>query len=438
MPASPHSSASPNGTPFAKLAVLMVTAFIDMVGLLMIVPLLPFYAESLGGNGLMVGLLVSSYAVAQLISAPYWGRISDRHGRRPALLVGLTASAIAYVIFAYANSLWLLFLSRIVQGAGGGTVSVIQAYVADATVPEDRAKSLGWLSAATNAGVVIGPALGSFSMDAGVHAPGLAAAVLCLVNILFAMRYLTESRDMAEAQSRPVSKGRSREALVRVVTHSGEPASRLVWIYSLAMGAFQGMTAILALFLAARFAVTTKTIGYVFMYIGAISMLTRAVILGRAVDRFGELRLSRVGAALLALGLAILPFTRPAADAGALASAFGGSLPVWLATLAPYVPLAIAVALVPLGTAFTFPCVTAMLSQVTPSHERGLYMGVQQTFGGMARVIFPVLAGWMFDRVIALPFLVSAGLVITTIFLGLGLQAHMRPHRAMAQKIVSG
>lgn len=438
MPVSTKSHAVPTGTPFGKLLVLMVTAFIDMVGLLMIVPLLPFYAETLGGNGLMVGLLVSSYAVAQLISAPFWGRLSDRHGRRPALLVGLTASAIAYVIFGYASALWLLFLSRIVQGAGGGTVSVIQAYVADATAPEDRAKALGWLSAATNAGVVVGPALGSFSMGAGVHAPGLAAAALCVINILFAMRYLTESRDMTEAESRPVAKGRSREAILRVVTNSGEPASRLIWIYSLAMGAFQGVTAILALFLAARFGVTTKTIGYFFMYIGGISMLTRAVILGYVVDRFGELRLSRLGATLLAAGLAIIPFTHPAVDPHALAAFFGGAAPAWVATLAPYVPLAIAIALVPLGTAFTFPCVTAMLSQVTPSHERGLYMGVQQTFGGMARVIFPILAGWLFDRVIALPFLVSAGLAMSTVFLGFGLQAYVTPYRAMARKATNG
>ncbi len=426
------SPSNPNGTTFAKLAVLMVTAFIDMVGLLMIVPLLPFYAESLGGNGLVVGLLVSSYAVAQLISAPLWGRVSDRHGRRPALLVGLTASAIAYVIFAYANSLWLLFLSRLVQGAGGGTVSVIQAYVADATPPEERAKSLGWLSAATNAGVVIGPALGSFSMGAGAHAPGLAAAALCLVNILFATRYLSESRDMQEANTRPLAKGRSREAIVHVVTHSSDPSSRLIWIYSLAMGAFQGTTAILALFLAARYAVTSTTIGYFFMYIGAISMLTRAVILGRAVDRFHELPLSRIGATLLTLGLAIIPFTRPANGAHLLASLFGSAPPGWLATLAPYVPLAIAMALVPLGTAFTFPCVTAMLSQVTPSHERGLYMGVQQTFGGVARVIFPVLAGWLFDRMIALPFLVSAGFVVATIFVGLGLHPHVMREQEVA------
>src|SRR5437764_8714452 len=135
-----------------KLVVLMITSFIDMVGTLMIIPLLPFYAKEFGANGLVVGLLVSSFAIAQLISAPMWGRFSDRYGRRPALLVGLTASALAYVVFGFASSLWLLFLSRIVQGAGGGTVSVIQAYVADAVKPEDRAKGLGWLSASTNAG----------------------------------------------------------------------------------------------------------------------------------------------------------------------------------------------------------------------------------------------------------------------------------------------
>src|SRR6476620_2034948 len=123
----------------SKLWILMITAFIDMVGLLMVLPLLPFYAKSLGAGGLVVGTLVSSFAVAQLISAPMWGRFSDAYGRRPALLVGLTASVIAYVIFAFALSLphplFFLYLSRIVQGAGCGTVSVIQAYVTAATAP---------------------------------------------------------------------------------------------------------------------------------------------------------------------------------------------------------------------------------------------------------------------------------------------------------------
>src|SRR5438034_10371035 len=131
-------------TSAGKLAVLMVTAFMDMVGVLMIIPLLPFYAKSLGAGGLVVGLLVSSFSIAQLLMAPVWGRLSDHYGRRPALMVGMTASALAYLIFAFAHSLPLLFFSRLVQGAGGGTVSVIQAYVADALDPQERSKGLGW------------------------------------------------------------------------------------------------------------------------------------------------------------------------------------------------------------------------------------------------------------------------------------------------------
>jgi multidrug resistance protein len=413
-----------------KLVVLMITAFVDMVGLLMIIPLLPFYAKHLGANGFIVGLLVSSFAIAQLITAPMWGRFSDRYGRRPALLVGLTASAIAYVVFAFANVLWLLFLSRLVQGAGGGTVSVIQAYVADALQPEDRAKGLGWLSAATNAGVALGPALGPLASHWGRSGPGLAAAVLCAVNIAFAWHFLTESRDMTEARAGKI-RPRSRDAVLHVLTHSNEPASRLIWIYAIAMGAFQGVNAILALFLNARFGVTEKTVWIFFTYIGTISVLTRAVILGWAVDRFGEARLSRFGSALLAIGLGAIAFMYPLRDPGTLAKSLG--LSISFVAIVPYVPLALAVALLPLGTAFTFPCVTALLSRIIPSSERGLYMGVQQTFGGTARVLFPILAGIAFDRFVQLPFLVSAALVACTIYLGLGIEENIRSTAARAK-----
>jgi MFS family permease len=412
-----------------KLVVLMITAFIDMVGTLMIIPLLPFYAKEFGANGLVVGLLVSSFAIAQLISAPMWGRFSDRYGRRPALMVGLGASAIAYVIFAYSGTLWLLFLSRLVQGSGGGTVSVIQAYVADALKPEDRAKGLGWLSAATNAGVALGPVLGTYMLVLGPHGPGLAAAALCVLNIGFAWRFLVESRDMVEARATKHRPGRSRAAVLHVITHSNEPAPRLIWIYAIGIGAFQGMNAILALFLAARFGVTTHTIGYFYAYIGVISVLTRALILGWAVDRFGEARLSRLGQTLLALGLAAMPFMHRMNDPAAFAARLGGILPVSAVAFIPYLPLALAVALLPLGTAFTFPCVTALLSRVIPSSERGLYMGVQQTFGGTARVLFPIAAGWAFDRYPGLPFIVSASLVAGTILLGLGMEEYTRPKR---------
>lgn len=412
-----------------KLVVLMITAFIDMVGTLMIIPLLPFYAKEFGANGLVVGLLVSSFSIAQLISAPMWGRFSDRYGRRPALMVGLGASAIAYVIFAYSGSLWLLFLSRLVQGSGGGTVSVIQAYVADALKPEERAKGLGWLSAATNAGVALGPVLGSYMLVLGPHGPGLSAAALCVLNIGFAWRFLVESRDMVEARATKHRPGRSRAAVLHVITHSNEPAPRLIWIYAIGIGAFQGMNAILALFLAARFGVTTHTIGYFYAYIGVISVLTRALILGWAVDRYGEARLSRFGQTLLALGLAAMPFMHRMNDPAAFAARLGGILPVSAVAFIPYLPLALAVALLPLGTAFTFPCVTALLSRVIPSSERGLYMGVQQTFGGTARVVFPIAAGWAFDRYPGLPFIVSASLVAGTILLGLGMEEYTRPKR---------
>src|SRR6476659_6557133 len=162
----------------AKLFTLMITAFVDMVGLLMIIPLLPFYVKELGPDGVtflgwhmgvwtLTGFIVTAFTVAQLISAPLWGKFSDRVGRRPTLIIALAASGIAYLIFGFAHSLLLLFISRLVQGAGGGTVGVIQAYVADSTEPKDRTRALGWLSATTNLGVVIGPVIGSFAVTLG-------------------------------------------------------------------------------------------------------------------------------------------------------------------------------------------------------------------------------------------------------------------------------
>ena len=409
-----------------KLIILMVTAFIDMVGVLMVLPLLPFYATrflghgplwslldavGMGGGGSVVSLLVTMFALAQLASAPFWGRVSDRYGRRPALMIGLGASAISYAIFAFSNSLELLFICRIVQGAGGGTVGVIQAYVADATKPEDRTKALGWLSAATNAGVAIGPVIGSSAMAFGTSGPGLAAASLTLINMVFAWFYLTESHDTAamKAAGKVVRKGS--EAVIRVISHAAEPASRLIWIYAITMGAFQGMTTVLALFLSVKFGVNEKTIGYFFAYVGIISFFTRAFFLGKAVDWLGEPRLSRAGMVMLAVGLGTMP-------------------------LAPSIAvLAISVALIPLGTAFTFPCVTGLLSRIVPSHERGLYMGVQQTFGGIARVLGPIYAGWTFDHLgHGVPFFTAGGIVLATIFLGLDMDQYAARSAAAAAR----
>jgi len=417
----------------AKLFTLMITAFIDMVGLLMIIPLLPFYVQDLGGAGVkllgwqigvgtITGFIVTAFTIAQLISAPLWGRFSDRVGRRPTLIIALAASGIAYLIFGFAHTLWLLFLSRLVQGAGGGTVGVIQAYVADSTDPKDRARALGWLSATTNLGVALGPVLGSFaiaigkrdiwpghaSLQMGQAAPGIMAAVLCLINIIFAARFLTESRDATGPAT--IAPRRSAEAVWRVISHSSEPSSRLIWIYAIAIGAFQGSFAVLALFLNARFQVTAQTIGYFFMYVGAISVFTRVLLLGRMVDWLGEARLSRLGLILLAGGVIGMPLSRH------------------LGTLA------IAVALIPLGTAFTFPCVTALLSRVVSQSERGLYMGMQQTYGGITRAIAPVLYGRAFDTLgVSSPYYFSSAIIAATILLGFGLDKYARHEQAPPQ-----
>jgi MFS family permease len=389
----------------------MVTAFVDMVGLLMVLPLLPFYALELGGNGLAVGILVSSYAMAQLVSAPLWGRVSDRYGRRPAMLIGLGASAVAYVIFGFAASLWMLLASRLVQGAGGGTAGVIQAYVADSTEPHHRARSLGWLSAATSLGVMVGPAFGSLSRTLGPAAPGLLAAGLALINMAFAWKYLPESRSAADVAAGAALPRRSREALWRVASRPREPATRLIWIYAIGMGAFQGMTAVLALFLAYRYGITETTIGYVFMYTGAISVVTRAGLLGFAVQRLGEPRLARLGILLLATGLATIPLT------------------------GHFLALGLALALIPLGTAFTFPCTTALLSQVIGRHERGLYMGVQQTYGGLARVIGPIGAGWAWDNLgVGVPFWTGAVFAIGAFLLTAGMEEFVRAGRASVEQ----
>jgi multidrug resistance protein len=169
--------------------VLIGTMLVDMIGFGIVLPLLPFYAVEFGASDWMVGPLIASFSVAQLLSTPFWGKISDHYGRRPLILAGLAFSAISYVLFGLATTIAVLFISRFVQGASGGTIAVAQAYVADTAARERRAQVLGWLSAATGAAFMIGPAIGSWAYRWGGHqAPGFVAAALCLINLAFALR----------------------------------------------------------------------------------------------------------------------------------------------------------------------------------------------------------------------------------------------------------
>jgi MFS family permease len=332
--------------------------------------------------------------------------MSDRHGRRPAILTGLLVSALAYVIFAFAGSLWLLFLSRLIQGFGGGTIGVVQAYVADISEGKDRAKALGWLSAVTSLGAVIGPAIGSVLVRTGGHtAPGLGSAALCVLVSIFAWRFLRESRETTTTQENSAVIPKTGAGAIRgVILHPNAPASRLIWIYAIAIGAFYGTTPMLPLILSERLGINETNVGYFVMYLGAIGVVVRSGVLGRMIEWLGEIRLARLGLVFLALGL------------GAVAR------------INSYPTMLVALTLMPVGTAFTFPCVTAMLSRAVSKRERGLYMGVQHTFGGVSRVAFPLMAGYGMDLFgKGVPFIVAGLMVLVSLFLTLAMEDYAQP-----------
>jgi len=405
----------------ANLLVLMLTAFVDMAGLFLIIPLVPFYVKMFHENGetlfgldigvgFLTGLVVTSFTVAQLLTAPLWGRFSDRYGRRAAMMVALGASCIAYLLFGFADSLWLLLLSRVVQGAGGGMVGVIQAYVADTVEPSQRARALGWLSASTNLGVALGPFIGAKSLEfgdvdlwpgesvvaLGGAAPGVLAALFCVVNAAFAMRYLVES---AEREPKERKRPAITTAMVQVLAHPKRPTSRIILIYALAIGSAHGINPLLALFLDDRMGIDEDSIGYVYMYIGSLSVFARVLLLGRAVDRFGEVRVSRIGICSLALTFFLMPFV------GSIGS------------------LAFVLAFHPIGMALTFPCLAALLSRLVPQGDRGMYMGLQQSFAGGMRVLAPLLYGNAYDLIQKeAPFWAAGSIVLATLLLGIGLR----------------
>jgi MFS family permease len=386
---------------FKRLMVLIAVATIDMIGGAMVFPLLPFYALKFHASATTVGMIIASFFIAQLISAPLWGRVSDRYGRRPALLIGLSASTAAFFVFGFANSIWLLFACRIVQGLGGGTTGVLQAYVSDSVPPEDRARSLGWLSAGTNVGTMIGPVVGSFATYWGPQWPGFFAAFLCFTNALFAWKWLPESKQPnAQIPARkPVWHG-----VWSVLRNPTGQVQRLTLIYAVAMLAFSSLSSVLALYLNAQFHITEKTIGYVFLYVGVFSVLMRSALIGPIVDRIGEPWSIRAGAGILVLGLLAYPMAPS----------------LW--------SLALIVPLVPIGTSLLFPATTAMMSRYSPRAELGLTMGIAQTFAGIARVLAPVLSTTLFQRIShGMPFYFAAAFVGLVSLLAFQVEARPAP-----------
>jgi multidrug resistance protein len=394
-----------------RLWVLIAVCFVDMIGLMIVAPLLAPFARRFGAADWVVGLLFSSFAIAQLLSSPVWGRVSDRYGRRPALLVGLAGSMFAYLIFGFANSLWLLFVCRLVQGLGGGTTGVAQAYVADTMEPAERAKALGWLSAATSAGVSIGAVIGALASHFGAAAPGLVAASLVLLNMVFAWKWLPESRTPATTPSGRFVPPNSRpifHALWEVARHPGRPVAQMIWIYAVGMLALNSVIGVMSLYLIDTFGFTDKNLGYVFTVFSVVGVILRIGPVGWVNGRIGEVRTLRLGALLMVLGLTLLPLPKV--------------FPVFV----------VALLLVPAGTAFLFPATTSLVSQRTEKHELGLTMGVQQTFRGIMAIIGPIGATLVYQALgHGVPFWIAA--VVVAVALMLSSQVR---HEAPAQTAV--
>jgi multidrug resistance protein len=392
-----------------QLWVLMATVFVDMIGFTIVLPLLPFYATRFGAKPAMVGVLISAFAFAQLVTSPFWGRLSDRYGRRPMILTGLLLSAVAYVVFGLAHSLLMLFLSRLVQGMGSGTTGVVQAYVSDSIAPANRAEALGWVTAATNLGVMIGPMIGSLATRLGPSAPGYLAAGLCLANFLSAARWLPESKAKDDGKQAKDER-RLAARLWDVFTHPRSAVGSLIWLYAIGMMAFMAMNGVLALYLKKEYAVTELTIGGFYAYIGAIGVVMRALLLGPAVRRFGEVRVMRLGTLALAAGMAVIP------------------LPAWLPLSPPLriVCLGLVLLLMPVGTALLFPSTTALVSRRAPRGETGQVMGVQQAFGGVSRLLGPLWSTALFGWRVPAPFWAAAALMSS----GFLLTLRMPPERA--------
>lgn len=373
-----------------RLWVLMVTAFVDTLGSFLVIALLPFYAQRYGASAFEVGALVAVFSLAQTLTTPLWGRASDRLGRRPVLLLGLAVSAVSYVVFAYADSIWLLMMSRLAQGVGGGTVSVVFAYISDAVPPDRRAQSIGWVTAATSLAAMIGPSLGSFAVRLSPEAPGLVTAAICGVAILLAWLRLSEPGARGGPQEKTPSLARS---LLDVVARPARPQSTLVWIYVAGQLAFTAMMAMAALFLERRFGVDETTIWIFFAFVPGISLLVRVAILGGAVRQFGEARVLRIGALCFGIGLLGMPLPHTVAGLAAI------------------------VALIPLGFSLLFPSTTALVTRhCRNQREVGQVLGVQQAYGGLSRILGPLVAGVAFEHLgIGSPFWLTGGLLLALI-----------------------
>jgi DHA1 family tetracycline resistance protein-like MFS transporter len=352
------------------MAILLLIIFIDLVGFGVVIPLLPYYALNFHATPLEVTSMMACYSFAQFFSSPIWGRISDRFGRRPVLLVSLSASVLSYLWLGFADALWMLFAARLLSGAGAGNIAAAQAYITDVTPPEKRAKGMGMIGAAFGLGFTVGPAIGGLlagsNPDAAALArPAFAAASLSVLALVLAFLLLKES---LSPELRGLANRPGRWALAQDAF--GRPLLRhLIVLFFLTTCAFAGLESTFALWATSVFGWGPRQIGWIFFFVGLVLAAVQGGLIRWLTSRFGEARLTTYGAGLLVLGLAGLPFSL--------------GLAAVLAVMA----------LLSLGLGCLNPSVTSLVSREAGADERGGILGVNQSAQSLARILGPALAG---------------------------------------------
>ncbi len=360
----------------SPLLPIFLIVSVDVLGLTIILPLLPFYAEKLGASPAAVGLLVSTYAFCQLIAGPILGRMSDHMGRRPLLLVSQLGTFIGFLILAYANALWLVFLSRVIDGATAGNLSLAQAYISDVTKPEERAKSFALIGIAFGMGFLLGPAISGFLVQYGYQYPIFAAAALSATSILATYFLLPASV--------PVAGDTPRKFTVldwgNYLRYFRQPGlGSLLWQFLAFALTFSLFMTGFPLFAERRFVwhdhpFGAKEVGYVYAYLGFLGVILQGGLMGRLVKAFGEINLVRAGFFVAMLGLAALAFT--------------SAIPMLL----------VVAAAASLGTGLNRPALTSLITQRAARSEQGVVLGLTQSLNSVAAICAPAVAGFLIDH----------------------------------------
>ena len=378
----------------SPLTFLFVTVFVDMIGYGIVVPLLPFYAGLYASGAVLVGLLGSVYAAMQFAGGPFLGGLSDRHGRRPVLLLCLLGASLAYLLLGLASTLAILVLAVVLAGAASGTLATAQAYIADSTTKEARAKGLGMIGAAFGLGLMAGPALGGLLSFHSLSAPALFASALALSNFVFGYLTLPESHPPHLRRAVPLLHLNPISQLGRILKMRN--VRTLLVVVLLLNLAFAGLVSNFPLFSHVRFGWGTTSNAFFFAFVGVCAVVTQWLLIGRLQPRFGESRLLLGGLALVALNLALVALV----PSGIL--------------LYPVVGL------LALGTGLAIPSLTAIISNRTPAQSQGRLMGDLQAILSLALILGPTLAGLAFDYLgIPAPYLIGGTLAaLALIFSG--------------------